>query len=267
MPLLERDHATIAYDAAGPASPGGPAVVLLHNIFCDRHVFADTASALAGRARTISIDLRGHGASPLPTRPYAIADLVEDVRAVLDHEGVTAAHLVGLSIGATVAAEFALRYPQRTRRVVLMGADGEADAGMAALRNAAFRVLVRVIGMRLFLLTTVARTLFGATFRKGGGARYRQLHAQLAAFGSRAAAWAMGAWTSRPPLLARLPALTAATLVVVGDEDVSCPLPCGEKLARVLPDARLVRLAAAGHTLPAEQPAAATALVREFLGL
>jgi pimeloyl-ACP methyl ester carboxylesterase len=265
MPLLQREQATVAYDAAGPT--GGRAVVLLHNIFCDRQVFASTAAALADRARTLNIDLRGHGQSPLPARPYTIADLVEDVRAVLDQQGIARADLVGLSIGATVAAEFALAYPQRTGRVVLMGADGEADGGLAALRNAAFRVLVRVLGMRLFILATVAKTLFGASFRRDGGDRYRQLHAGLRAFGSRAAGWAMGAWTGRRPLLAALATLDRPTLVVVGDEDVSCPLPCGQKLVRVLPQARLVRVPAAGHTLPAEQPGPTTALVREFLGL
>jgi aminoacrylate hydrolase len=203
----------------------------------------------------------------VPDRPYGIADLVEDVRAVLDHEGIASADLVGLSLGASVAAEFALAHPRRAGRLVLMGADGEHDRGIAAVRNALFCALVRVLGMRVFILGTVAKTLFGATFRRTGGASYAAWHAQLAGFGRRAAIFAMRAWTGRRPLLAALATLPHGTLVVVGDEDVSCPLPCGEKVARALPNARLCRLPAAGHTMTAEQPQPAAALVRDFLGL
>ena len=52
----------------------------------------------------------------------------------------------------------------------------------------------------------------------------------------------MGAWTGRRPLLTKAAALAIPTRIVVGDEDVSCPLPCGEKLQRVLPSADLVRI-------------------------
>src|SRR4051812_12054477 len=114
MSTISREDACLAYEVRGPA--GGEPVVLLHNIFCDRRVFDGVVDALAPRYRTIAVDFRGHGESTPGSRPYAVADLVADVVAILDREGLARAHVVGLSLGATVALELALAHPQRVHR-------------------------------------------------------------------------------------------------------------------------------------------------------
>ena len=269
MALLERNGVRVAYEVAGPDGPqaarDAPVVVLLHNIFCDRRVFAEVTPALRPHARVIALDLRGHGESPLPATGYDIADLVADVVAVLDREGAPRATVVGVSIGATVAMELALAHPARVERLVLMGADGDADRGLVALRNGLFRALVRLMGLRGFLLDSVLKTLLGSTFRRDGGPRFAAQAARIAAFSPRAAAAAMAAWSGRRPLLAAVATVSVPSLVVVGDEDVSCPLPCGEAVATALPAARLVHLPAAGHTMTAEQPEAAGQILLKFL--
>ena len=262
---LDREGATIAYEVVGPDQPGAaPAVVLLHNIFCDRRIWDATVARLRPRFRVVALDLRGHGASSVPARPYRNADLVADVVAVMDRERIERAAIVGLSIGATVALELVLAHPARVDRLVLMGADAAPDGGLAALRNALFCVLVRLLGMRLFLLDTVAKTLTGATFRRDRSA-YQAFRARLARFSGRAAAYAMKAWTGRRPLAAAVAAISVPTLVVVGDEDVSCPLPSGERLAAAVPAATLTRIAGAGHTMAAEQPHAVATTLAGFL--
>src|SRR5437016_1384319 len=67
MPDIERDGARIRYEVAGA---GERAVLFAHNLFCDRSVFAAQAARLAGRRRTIAVDLRGHGESGPPPKPY-----------------------------------------------------------------------------------------------------------------------------------------------------------------------------------------------------
>jgi 3-oxoadipate enol-lactonase len=260
--VITRDGATISYQVAGAAADGGP-VVLLHNIFCDRRVFDEVAPAL--RRRTIAIDFRGHGASSPGHRPYAVADLVGDVVAILDQEQIDRAAVVGLSLGATVALELALAHPERVERLVLMGADGDPDAGMASLRNALFCRLVLLLGMRAFVLSAVTNTLFGSWFRTGAPAAFAVHRARIAAFDRRAASWAMRAWTGRRALREEAMAVRTPTRIVVGDQDVSCPLPCGERLQRAIPGADLVRVAHAGHTMTAERPLESAAAIRSFL--
>jgi 3-oxoadipate enol-lactonase len=257
---LSRGGANIAYEVRGPAD--GPAVVLLHNIFCDRRVFDQVAPALPG-LRTVAIDFRGHGQSTLGATDYTVVDLVADVIAVLDREGIAQAVVVGLSLGATVALELALAHPARVERLVLMGADGDPDGGLAAFRNGLFCRMVMLLGMRGFVLSTVAKTLFGASYRaETGFPVHRQ---RLAALDRRAARAAMRAWTSRRSLRQAAAGLRLPTRVVVGDEDVSCPLPCGQRLHAVIPGAELLRIPRAGHTMTAERPAECATAIASFL--
>ncbi len=278
MPFLDRDGTKIAYEAAGPdaierarqaaSGGGGPrAIVFLHNIFCDRRVFTFPMAVLQSRFRTIGIDLRGHGESPVPRRRYDIADLVDDVIAVMDAENVATAVLVGVSLGATVAMELALGHPDRVERLVLMGADADKDSGVASARNALFCRVVRATGIRSLVLGQVEKNLFGETFRREGGELYRLFRGRLASFDRRGAALAMQAWTGRRSLLRPLTQVQIPTLVLVGQEDVSCPLPCGEKIAAAIPGCSLVQIPAAGHTMPAERPRDTTTALQTFLGI
>lgn len=267
MATVTRDGAVIAYDVWAPEAGAdtAPAVVLLHNIFCDRRVFEHAVAALRPRFRTIAIDFRGHGGSPMGSRPYAVADLADDVVAVLDREKVARASVVGLSLGATVAMELALSHPSRVERLVLMGADAAPDGGLASFRNALFCRLVMLIGMRWFLLAGVTKTLFGAWFRKHAMDKFRVFRQRMASLDRRAAKYAMGAWTGRRPLLDAARTLRMPVRIVVGDQDVSCPLPCGERLRDAIAGADLVRVPDAGHTMTAERPDETTAAIVSFL--
>ena len=163
--IFERDGAATAYDVTRAGNRGGRRRWWC----CCTTSFATggvrgAVAALRERHTTIAIDFRGHGESPVGL-PYTVADLVADVVAVLDREAVDRATVVGLSLGATVALELALARPDAGRGTGVMGADAEPDGGIARLRNAAFCLLVRLFGMRGFVLGGVERTLFGAWFR------------------------------------------------------------------------------------------------------
>jgi pimeloyl-ACP methyl ester carboxylesterase len=265
--VLVHQGARVAYDVSEPeaGAADAPAVVFLHNIFCDRRIYAGAVAALRGRYRTIALDFRGHGESPAGARPYDVADLAGDVVAVLDHERVASATIVGLSIGATVALELALAHPERVERLVLMGADADGDRGMSWLRNRAFCRLVMLLGVRWFILGAVTSTLFGAWFRQHAPVAFGVFRARIAGLPRRAAQYAMRAWMTRRPLLDEVSKLQIPVRIVVGDEDVSCPLPCGQRLEAALPGAELVRIPHAGHTMPAERPEATTAVIAAFL--
>ena len=274
MTTIARGGATIAYEVGEPSPPAGvpmaPAtrtVVLLHNIFTDRRIFEHTAAALVRHGfRTVAVDFRGHGASAAAgVARYGIDDLVGDVLAVLDQEGIRRAAIAGVSLGASVALELALAHRDRVESLILMGVDAEPDGGFAAFRNALFCRLVGLIGMRWFVLGGVAATIFGAPFRREGRERFAAWRARLAAMPPRLARRAMEAWTGRRSLLGLLADIDVPARVVAGDEDVSCPPPCGQKVQRALPVADLVRLAGAGHTMPLERPAEVTHAILGFL--
>lgn len=81
--------------------------------FCDR---------LAQNSFVIRFDNRDFGYSThfqeLETPPYRIEDMVEDVRAILDYYQIRQAHIVGHSLGGSIAQLFAVTYPQRTKTLI-----------------------------------------------------------------------------------------------------------------------------------------------------
>jgi pimeloyl-ACP methyl ester carboxylesterase len=114
---VESNGVTIAGETLGE----GPDVVLTHGLTATRRytVMGSKALPRAGY-RLTTFDARGHGeSSPAPERSaYEYRDLVEDMRAVLDHLGVEKAAIGGASMGAHTAMAFALAWPERVSALV-----------------------------------------------------------------------------------------------------------------------------------------------------
>src|SRR5262245_11413571 len=113
----------------------GPAVLFLHGFAGSARNWRGQIRALAGRFRTIAYDARGHARSEAPDDPgaYGAGTLVADALGVLEQAGEPSAVWVGLSMGAAVALEAALRAPAAVRGLVL----ASIPAGHGAARGIA----------------------------------------------------------------------------------------------------------------------------------
>lgn len=100
----------------------GPAVLLIHGVGMQAAVWEPQIAFLAPRFDVIAIDMLGHGGSSLPPEDVALADYADQVRSVLDAVGIESAHIVGHSMGALVALEFALSDAARVKSVVALNA-------------------------------------------------------------------------------------------------------------------------------------------------
>jgi pimeloyl-ACP methyl ester carboxylesterase len=95
----------------------GEAVVLIHSGGADLRDWEFIAPQLAQTYQVITFDGRGAGQSPPLLEP---ANFVEDLRQLLDHLNLDRVILVGHSIGGQIATDFALAYPDRVTRLVLV---------------------------------------------------------------------------------------------------------------------------------------------------
>jgi 4,5:9,10-diseco-3-hydroxy-5,9,17-trioxoandrosta-1(10),2-diene-4-oate hydrolase len=87
--------------------------------------FGQTMPVIAGRYRTVMMDLPGYGQTAArPATGHFFTVAAEALAGLLDHLGIGKAHLIGNSLGGGAALRFALNFPKRAGRLVLMGPGG-----------------------------------------------------------------------------------------------------------------------------------------------
>jgi pimeloyl-ACP methyl ester carboxylesterase len=100
---------------------GGVPLVLLHGGISTIEVdFAGILPGLAETRQVIGIEQQGHGHTGDIDRPLSTAQMADDTAALLQELGVEQADFVGYSVGAGIAMELAIRYPELVRKLVFM---------------------------------------------------------------------------------------------------------------------------------------------------
>lgn len=118
-----------AYEVIG----NGPETVLIPGTFADRRTWSKVVGRLSGRFRCLLLDPRGTNETPDPGTTFSADDLATDVEAAMDASGFERAHLVGHSLGASVAVTLAARRPDRVRRLVASAVSPAPDAYLSAV--------------------------------------------------------------------------------------------------------------------------------------
>ena len=109
---------SLYYEKRGAGEP----LVLLHGNGEDGSYFLHQMEAFSREFLVYALDTRGHGRSPRGSAPFTISQVAEDLLAFLDDQGLKRVNLLGFSDGGNIALTFALRHPERVRRLVLNGA-------------------------------------------------------------------------------------------------------------------------------------------------
>ena len=101
----------------------GPPLLLLHGNGEDGTYFVHQVEEFSRDFTVYAIDTRGHGQSPRGGAPFTISQFADDVLAFMDRQGLPRADILGFSDGGNIALIFALRHPDRVRRLILNGAN------------------------------------------------------------------------------------------------------------------------------------------------
>ncbi len=104
---------------------GGPTTVGIHGLTANHTCWASIADSLSPRHRLIAYDLRGRGESDKPEKGYSLQLHRQDLLGLLDHFGLKRAVIMGHSLGAHIALRFAVRFPRRVAKLILI--DGGFD--------------------------------------------------------------------------------------------------------------------------------------------
>lgn len=110
----------VASDQAESGSDQAPPILCLLHCFGSNHGFWDLQLPYFPGCSLLRPDARGHGQSSQPAGPYSIAQMAEDVIALLDHLGLSQIHIAGASMGGMVAQHLAIYHPNRISSVMLV---------------------------------------------------------------------------------------------------------------------------------------------------
>jgi len=122
----------VYYEVYGEGRP----IVLLHGAFYTIEMnWGQLIPELSKTRKVIAIELQGHGHTPFSDRPLDLATLASDVEGVMNHLKVDSADVAGYSMGGSVAYRFAIQYPTRVRKLVIISSTYKSSGWMPEVRN------------------------------------------------------------------------------------------------------------------------------------
>lgn len=232
--------------------------------------------ALAAKgARVVRFDHRDTGLSSRAGGGYGAEDMAGDVRAVMAAQGWGRAHLVGMSLGGTLAQMIAAETPDAVASLTLiasepLGWDGPALPGIAPEILAHFGALAGLDGADRGAVAAFLLGLERLCAGPGGGFREAaardRVAAVLARSGDAAAAFAHAGVACARDWTGAFRRIACPVLVVHGTADPVLPVENGRALSAAIPGARLAELPGRGHELARADLAMLAALIAGHIG-
>lgn len=249
-----------AYARTGRGRP----LILVHGVGMNAGFWAPQRAVFEGERDVVAYDMLGHGGSRLPPDPAALADYAAQLRRLMDHLGIAHATVVGHSMGALVALEFALTYPGRVDAVAAMNAvyrRTAAQRAAVARRAAGIETGLSEEGRR----QTLARW-FGDPVPEAQRGTAAWVDAALAAVepAGYARTYRLFA-TSDEAHAGRLPALAMPALFLTGEHDANSAPAMARAMAAEAPKGRAMVIPGARHMMSLVSPALVNAALRDFL--
>ena len=254
MPVLETNGETIHYLKQG----NGPVLVLVHSLGSNAKLWQPQIDALQDRYTVIAMDARGHGGSSAKG-DVTVDAAARDLGALLSHLGVKSCDLIGVSTGGPIALTVAAEHPYLVRALVLADTYATPPEGSKGLVEATAEAIAYV-SMTEFGRQYAAETLLWSTSLDVQD----ELAASIAAIDPKVYIKMM-----RSVLLgdftAKLAAVRAQTLVLIGDGDTTAPRPCSEALVAGIANAKLEVVTDAGHLCCIDNPLAFNSALVNFI--
>ncbi len=240
----------------------GPALYLVHGIGARKTTWDKLIVGLKDQFTCVSYDLRGHGESPVPSTPYTLYDLVDDLEALRQKLGHEKIHVAGHSLGGMIGPAYARAYPEHTLSVGLLStAAGRSEDDRAKLK--AVGDAMEQNGIVETLGTFVARWFTDAfieAYPELIEARLKQVK-ETPADVFLSVFW-IYATTEMAPWLHEV---KCPCLVLTGELDGGCNPRLNQFIDSELPSSRLVILEGLKHALMIEASEQVLPHLREFL--
>ena len=221
----------------------GDPVLLIHGGLGHADMWANQVADLMKDHLVIVADSRGHGRSSRTEEPFGYDLMASDYLALLDYLKIDKVDLVGWSDGGIIGLDIAMSHPERLDHLYAQAANITTDGvDPSVAEDAVFNsYIARMAGDYAKMSPTPD-----------------QFDGFVAQIGEM--------WATQPNWTdAQVAAITVPTAVVAGDHDEAILRPHTEKIAALIPGAKLVILPEASHFAMLQAPEEYTASVRDFI--
>lgn len=272
MPTAAVRNGEIYYEESG----SGELIVLMAGLGHGAAYFEKTLPMLAAMGRAVAIDPRGIGRSTSKRDEYSVEGWAQDVADLIEGLGARRAHLVGSSLGACVALQAAVDFPDRVASLACVAGFSELDRSLEL--NFRLRIgIIERLGLGDELAAHIAMWTLGRDFintpagqeaverlyasvRRNSPERYLAFIRAILAFGRLEPGQA-----GQPKLTARLREIRVPTCIVVGGQDILTPVSQSRQIATHIPGAEVYVIPGCGHITFSEKPEETVKLIGDFL--
>jgi pimeloyl-ACP methyl ester carboxylesterase len=246
MPRAKVRDINMYYEIHGKGQP----LVFISGRHMSQELLFMHVPVFAREYKVITFDNRCAGKSDAPDVPYTIQTFADDMAGLLDVIGIKNAHFAGYSMGTKVAEEFALKYPDRVKSLILVCyAPPNLDMPHPPLLTIPERINLLDLPledrMRHLFRLCVSEDFINNNHDlaekmvkimcEGAGPMHAQKRHVEASFSHNN--------------YKRLPEIKAPTLVLAGGADITCPLDDMRSMAERIPGAEFAAVEKGGHFL------------------
>lgn len=272
MPDIDIGGATLHYAALGAGEP----ILLIPGLGLDHSYYRFGMPLLARHLQVLAVDPRGIGRSTKSPPPYTVEAWADDFAVMIDKLGFGPIHVLGSSLGGSMALALAQRHPGKLKSLMVVGGFSELDR--ATELNFRLRLrLIEKLGMSdevadYMGLWTLTRKFINsdagyATMRANQDIIRANSAESYSAFVEALLKWGrcQPGQEREAKFTTLLDSIALPTLVVTSDNDHLIPKELSDLIAARIAGATLVVMPGAGHIPFMEQPAEVVRIVLEFL--
>jgi len=263
---ISHDGLNLYYETHNLQS-GKPVIFFVHGAGGDADAWEFVRSQLLERGfGGISMDLRGHGYSAHPRNPkyYEIKNLTADIATILDQEKIDRVILIGHSYGAVVAIHFAIEYPERLNKLVIISG---SHSSPNYLRHKPLKVLANWIIDLAAIVSPTSKANWHSQYPQG------KFHKDYELFGLMRTiyhnSWGSYLLTSKQTLNLdikfKLSKIKTPTLVIAGTSDSIFPHTVSTEIHGQIEGSKLELIDGANHVVILNHPKQTAKLIIDFL--
>lgn len=260
MPFLHVNNINIYYELHG--NPENETLVLSNGILMSTASWSFQIKELSKHFQVLVYDCRGMWQSDHPIENYSMELHADDLSELLSALDIPEAHIAGISYGSEISMVFALKYPQKTKSLLIFDGVSQIDPLLKAFGDTWIAAAEQKDAAMLLKVTTPLN--FSEQWLIENHKILPVLEEKYQQLDFEAFIRLMESFYNLN-ITALLPEISVPTLIVVGEKDILKTRSYSERIASLIPDSEFFIVPGSGHAMCLEKPQEFNSLVMGFI--